>query len=318
MRFAEIASGAGGLGIGLQRAGFSFGGAWDVDPAAVETYKANVSRCAAVLDVSDLTVKRDEYDLLVSGLPCESFSTLGMMDSSDLRGRLWYHFVRNLEIGRPLAFLIENVPTFLGTFRFKLLVGRTQSLGYSTSWAILDARSFGVAQERRRVFVLGSLNGLVEMEPNGHSPFSTVRDAIGDLPIKPDERNDHIGYSHRAKSVERYQLVPPGGDWRDLPKSMMNPCWRKLKTAARGVLGRLRWDAPANTIRTTFIKPETGRYIHPEADRGLTIREGARLQGFDDDFRFPCGGLQTKARLIGRAVPPPMAEGLGRLLREVM
>jgi site-specific DNA-cytosine methylase len=86
---------------------------------------------------------------------------------------------------------------------------------------------------------------------------------------------------------------------------------------ATNSFGRLWWDRPADTIRTAFLKPETGRYIHPSEHRGLTIREGARLQGFDDAFKFT-GGTEEKARQIGNSVPPPIAEAVGvELLRVV-
>ena len=317
MRYADLACGAGGLGLGLKRAGLSCGGAWDIDEAAVETYSANVSRNAEVADIRDLSLERDDLDILASGLPCESFSTLGRMDPRDPRGRLWVHFARLLAEAMPTSFVIENVLPFFRSRRFALLLGRAEALGYSTAWFVLDARTFGVAQARQRGFAIGSLNGLAEFNDWRPARIASVRDAIGDLPLVPDGRNDHVGYAHRPESVERYARIPPGGDWRDLPRDMMNPCWRRVNHGARSVLGRLRWDEPADTIRTTFLKPETGRHLHPEANRGLTLREGARLQGFDDEFRFRHGGLEARARLIGRAIPPPMAEAVGKVLREM-
>jgi len=240
------------------------------------------------------------------------------MDPRDPRSRLWVHFVRLVREARPTTFIFEQVPTFLNSRRFPLLRSAAEALGYQVAWTVLDARAFGVAQIRRRAFVLGSQNSLASITPDGFGDVATVRDAIGNLPSNPDGRLDHIGYRHRPESVERYKLIPPGGDWRNLPRDRMNPCWTRLQHGARSVLGRLEWGKPAHTIRTTFLKPETGRHLHPEANRGLKLREAARLQGFRDDFRFDRGGLEARGRLIGRAVPPPMAEAVVRIALETL
>lgn len=320
--FFDIASGCGGLARGFADAGFECAGAVDVDPVAVALYRLNVSPKACLQPVEEVHLRRGSVDCLVGGLPCEGFSTLGKMEDDYAGNKLWWHFARLLDEARPSAFVVENVPPFARSRRFSLLKAKAERLGYTVSHAVLDATRFGVSQRRQRVFVVGTKTP-VEL-PQGEGRKPTVRDAIGDLPGEPDGKNDHDGRNARPHSRERYRHVPPGGDRFDLPDELQNPCWRAEPRGAHGVFGRLRWDEPADTIRTTFLKPECGRYIHPEQHRGLTVREGARLQGFPDAFRFQDPetglrpGVEAKARVIGRAVPPPVAEAVARALRAAL
>jgi DNA (cytosine-5)-methyltransferase 1 len=130
----------------------------------------------------------------------------------------------------------------------------------------------------------------------------TVRQAIGDLPLVPTGHSLHIGRNPTAKSVQRYQHIPPGGNRWDLPLDLMPECWKKKTKGGTDLFGRLLWDEPSVTIRTEFFKPEKGRYLHPEANRPITHREAARLQCFPDDFIFT-GSKIAIAKQIGNAVP---------------
>ncbi len=322
LAFYDVACGCGGLAKGFQDAGYSCVGAFDADADAVATFRLNVSPLAEVALVQTTHLEKDSFDCLVAGLPCEGFSTLGKRDPDHPKNRLWWHFVRLLREAKPTAFLVENVPPFLHTQRFRLLKARAEDLGYTVGSGVLDAVCLGVAQRRRRAFVVGGPTA-IEL-PLGDDEVLTVRDAMGDLPLAPDGKNDHEPRRHLPVSLRRYPHVPPGGDRFDLPTKLQNPCWIATPKGARGVFGRLKWDEPADTIRTTFLKPECGRYIHPEAHRGLTIREGARLQGFRDDFRFCDGSKSTqpssdsRARLIGRAVPPPVAFALAQVISDAL
>jgi DNA (cytosine-5)-methyltransferase 1 len=118
-------------------------------------------------------------------------------------------------------------------------------------------------------------------------------------------------------SVERYSHIPPGGNRWNLPQSLMPDCWKRKTKGGTDLFGRLWWDRPAVTIRTEFYKPEKGRYLHPEADRPITHREAARLQGFPDDFELS-GTKISVGRQIGNAVPPPFAKVLAQHLRTLL
>ena len=150
--------------------------------------------------------------------------------------------------------------------------------------------------------------------------WTTVRDAIGDLPLTPNNVNRHDRRNVSDLSLRRYMAVPPGGNRRDLPDEINIPCWRTKDPKSGGsadLMGRLWWDRPALTIRTQFLKPEKGRYLHPEAHRSITVREGARLQSFPDDFAFAGSNFQA-AKQIGNAVPPLLAERIALTVKQLL
>lgn len=145
----------------------------------------------------------------------------------------------------------------------------------------------------------------------------TVRDAIGDLPLVPTGTNWHIPRNPTPKSMERYRCVPEGGNRWNLPSHLMPECWKRKTKGGTDLFGRLWWDRPSVTIRTEFYKPEKGRYLHPVADRPITHREAARLQGFPDDFIFEGSKIQVGVQ-IGNAVPPSLAEAVARHVRALI
>jgi DNA (cytosine-5)-methyltransferase 1 len=317
VKFFEAFSGCGGLSQGLINGGFKSIGAIDCNKNAIETYNLNHGKIGIVGMLEEFEPNGLSPDLLVAGIPCQGFSTIGKHLKDDPRNKLWIQFVRLIKKMRPTSFLVENVPPFIVSEEYDNFWFKVKILGYNVKDEILDAVNFGVPQYRKRAVVVGSMNKIGDF-PEKMKIFKTVRDAIGDLPIEPNGINDHNQRNHSAKSVERYSYIPPGGNRLHLPKRLQNPCWLRLeKNDASTVMGRLEWDKPSGTIRTTFTKPECGRYIHPEADRGLTIREGARLQGFKDSFRF-CGNSDEKAVQIGNAVPPPITTALTVMLRETL
>jgi DNA (cytosine-5)-methyltransferase 1 len=151
-------------------------------------------------------------------------------------------------------------------------------------------------------------------------PYQMVRDAIGDLPLKPTGKDWHIGRNPQQMSVERYRAVPEGGNRFDLARNrpdLLPACWANKPTGTTDVFGRLWWDRPASTIRTEFFKPEKGRYLHPKAHRPITHREAARLQTFFDWFVFEGSKIEV-ARQIGNAVPPRLAVALAQLAHALL
>lgn len=147
--------------------------------------------------------------------------------------------------------------------------------------------------------------------------WRSVRDAIGDLPLHPNNVNRHDRRNPRPESAERYKHIPPGGCWKNIPKELIYRCWRDRDPRSGGmtdIMGRLRWDRPALTIRTQFLKPEKGCYLHPEDDRAITVREGIRLQTFPDDFEWVGSNFQV-VKQVGNAVPSLLAYHLASAMR---
>jgi DNA (cytosine-5)-methyltransferase 1 len=319
----DLFAGAGGMTLGFVAAGFAPVFAVELEPAAAKTYEANFG-CHVYKGPIEEVDEFPKADVVVGGPPCQGFSPLGRDRDNGSRARmnaLWRHYVRAVQQVRPKVFVIENVPEFLKSAQFaafERLCRRDPILSeYEIDSRVLNAAEYGVPQRRRRGFVVGSRVGSPHFPEKTHGPeaepprdFSTVRNAIGDLPLKPDGRNWHIGRNPRPSSVERYKAVPEGGNRFDLARNrpdLLPDCWRNKATGTTDVFGRLWWDRPSFTIRTEFFKPEKGRYLHPKAHRPITHREAARLQTFPDEFIFE-GSKIDVAKQIGNAVPPLLAQ----------
>jgi DNA (cytosine-5)-methyltransferase 1 len=254
-------------------------------------------------------------DAVIGGPPCQGFSPLGKMSAGFVKrkdhgsmNRLAFSFADAVELLRPAAFVMENVPEFLRSMEFQEYLRRIEGLGYRTVYGVLSADLFGVPQKRRRAFTIGcrTADPLLPF-PNGKR--ATVRDAIGGLPPVPTGENWHIGRNPTPKSLERYRAVPQGGNRFDLVRNRPDiapACWIRKKTGTTDVFGRLEWDKPSGTIRTEFFKPEKGRYLHPSEHRPITHREAALIQTFPEDFIFRGSKIEV-ARQIGEAVPPRLA-----------
>jgi DNA (cytosine-5)-methyltransferase 1 len=222
---------------------------------------------------------------------------------------------------------MENVPELLRSaeyVRFKAEVG-PDGLGYQIAEDVLLAADFGVPQLRRRAIVIGSKLGAPPWPTATHTSdgYMTVEQALRGLPLDPDGKSWHRSRPNiRPSSIERYQAVPEGGNRFDLARNrpdLLPRCWREKPTGTTDVFGRLWWNRPAFTIRTEFYKPEKGRYLHPQADRPITVREAACLQSFPRRRARPPHGfvfpehlpMTAVAKGIGNAVPPQLARAIG-------
>ncbi|MBN1126341.1 MAG: DNA cytosine methyltransferase [Sedimentisphaerales bacterium] len=326
----DLFAGCGGMSYGLKKAGFSNLLAVEWDASCCETFRQNISprilQCA-IQEVENFPC----CDLLIGGPPCQGFSNLGERVPNDPRRQLWRHFLRAVKDANPLIFIMENVPPLLKSAEYEEIVRVARQLGYEVASRILNAADYGVPQQRKRAFLIGSRVGSpVFPDPTYRNPresptfenvnlphWKTVRDAIGDLPCFPTGKNWHIGRNPTELSLQRYRCVPPGGNRFDLPPELTPECWKKKTQGGTDLFGRLWWDQPSVTIRTEFYKPEKGRYLHPEEDRPITHREAARLQGFDDQFVFKGKRIEVGIQ-IGNAVPPPIAYELGKCVMAVI
>jgi DNA (cytosine-5)-methyltransferase 1 len=334
----DLFCGAGGLSLGLRRAGFDVRAAVDSDPAAVATYARNLGDHAALADVAALDaagvlalagLEPGGLDLLAAGPPCQGFSKQKRgAHLGDRRNALVLEFLRLAGELRPRAFVLENVAQ-LAQARGRHLVGEFGRLDYELAGRFYVAADYGVAQSRERFVLVGlrrSEPGRFVPPPATTPEWPTVGGTIGDLPEPPADHTDHRDYpNHQAArvtaiNVERFAHVPQGGGWRDIPPALRLPCHRTVDVRRGGwpdVYGRLRWDGQCPTITGGFDSFTRGRYGHPLRDRPLTPREAARLQGFPDDFVF--SGTRYEVRhQIGNAVPVPLAEAIGAAVRRAL
>ncbi len=332
--------GAGGLSLGLVNAGFDIKLAFDAEPAAASTYAENIGDHVVEARAEEISgsdalsqagLEPGELTLLAGGPPCQGFSVQRRGSRKDNRNDLIFEFIRLADQLKPKFFLMENVPAILGPRARKyMLIFEEQALkaGYRTKGTILNAADFGVAQSRRRAFIVGEREDFVDgfsfPEPEFQKVnWRTVRDAIEDLPSpisdpRASEKiaNHRLGNMSKA-NLERISHVPPGGGRADIPPDLRLPCHRVSvdKAGHRGVYGRLAWNVPAGTITTKCNSFTRGRFAHPEEDRNITMREAARIQGFPDSFVF-LGGTVPVAHQIGNAVPPPLAAAIGGAVLE--
>ena len=327
----DLFAGCGGLTRGFldsRRFRAVFAVEWDADAAA--TYRANFGD-----HVFRGPIERVEefpkVDVIVGGPPCQGFSPLNMRGVGLERRTLWREYLRALREAEPDAFLMENVPQLLRSAEYASFKEAAQDLGYEIADGVLNAADFGVPQTRRRAIAIGSRLGSPTLpagkyQPPGSAPgaaraWRTVRDAIADLPARPDDRAWHNARNPRRLSVERYETIPGEGEGRfqlaERRPEITPACWLRKKTGSTDVFGRLWWDRPAYTIRTEFYKPEKGRYLHPSEHRPITVREAARLMSFPDDFVLPTAQSMTSiAKQIGNAVPPLLARRLAETLAD--
>ena len=322
----DLFCGAGGLTRGLLNAGFNVVGAIDNWEPALESYRKNFpDHSSWSFDISSIETATladlglpSQIDLVAGGPPCQGFSHQRIGPDEDPRNALVLAFGKTVIAANARAFLMENVTGLLGA-RGRNTVRNFRDMmsnaGYEIRSAVLDAADFGVPQSRRRVFFVGWKHGALRSftfpEPTVGRP-RTVREALEGLP-SPNGRAEASDPLHRrinlsALNLQRLQHIPPGGGFEDLPIELRVSAHKNgpSRIGHRAVYGRLHPDKPAGTITGRFDSFTRGRFAHPLEDRNITLREGARLQGFSDDHVF-LGTQEEIAAQIGNAIPPLLA-----------
>ncbi|MFZ1977908.1 MAG: DNA cytosine methyltransferase [Bacteroidota bacterium] len=334
-------SGAGGLSLGLKRAGFRIIYSFDNDPISIDTQNLNekyFDRVAAVKNLDDLLRKnvflktinlnKGELFLLAGGPPCQGFSIQRIGEDTDERNDLVLKFGRLIERTEPMFFLLENVPGLRGKRGKRVLnsfISSTENFGYVLYLKVLNAEDYGVPQRRKRIFIVGIRSDLHKKEFRFPLPKTfgnariTVRDTIGKLPTPPKDGSEHPAISHHRRdrlsqlNLARLRVLKAGQGREYLPYRLLADCHKinADRIGHRNVYGRMEWNDVAPTITARFDSFTRGKFGHPVQDRSITLREGAMLQTFPIDFVFS-GNKVDVARQIGNAVPPKLAEIVGR------
>lgn len=317
----DLFSGCGGLTLGLKQAGFNVLSAVEIDATAVETYKANhkgvIMKHADIRKISakglrrELKLLRGQLDLLAGCPPCQGFSTLrtrnGANKNRDTRNDLVHEMLRFARAFRPKAIMMENVPRLKQHKPFKDVCKGLRTLGYRLTYEVKDAARYGVPQRRRRLILLAGRGFDIEFAKETRR-FRTVRGAIGRM-TEPGTSRDalhNIPEKKRAKRIFKLirDIPKDGGSRGDLPKSRQLAC-HKQSDGFNDIYGRMAWDKVAPTITSGCSNPSKGRFLHPEKDRAITMREAALLQGFPRHYSFNLScGKEAIALMIGNALPP--------------
>lgn len=337
----DVFCGAGGLTRGLLDAGIPVAAGYDVDAACQFPYEHNNSGAEfKKISVTDLTGKllaacypAGHTRILVGCAPCQTFSkyTQGLDNDNDPKWKLLDEFARLVRELRPDVVSMENVPELQRHSVFDRFLATLDDEGFhfteDREEQVVYCPDYGIPQHRRRLVLLASRLGPIELIPPTHPPtkYRKVRDVLHRLPALAAGEVSANDPLHRTSelsplNLRRIRRSSPGGTWRDWPRELVAKC-HKAKTGKTypSVYGRMEWDKPAPTITTQFFGFGNGRFGHPEQDRAISLREGAILQSFPRNYEFVPPGeeycFKTIGRLIGNAVPVRLGEVIGNSIR---
>jgi DNA-cytosine methyltransferase len=320
----DLFSGVGGLTEGLHQAGFNTKFAFELDEIASKAYKLNHRDTEVITkDIRKVDIKKikkllngQTIHLLAGCPPCQGFSSLRRLNRPkpvyDERNDLINEFMRFVTELMPYTFMMENVPGLALDESFQNSVSYLiKKLKYKVDFKVVNIRDYGVAQNRKRLVLVGSrLDDLKVAKPTYKN--ITVRQRIGKLP-KPENSNDplHKIYpNHTLKIMNLIKDIPKdGGSRKDLGIDRQLKCHQNQNVGFNDIYGRLRWDDYSTTITGGCLNPSKGRFLHPEQDRCISAREAALLQSFPMNYKFPASASKTQiALMIGNALPPKFSK----------
>ena len=339
-RSISLFSGAMGLDIGLMQAGVDIKIGQDFDSSCIMTMQANghpgiagdIRNISSAELLEKVGMKVGEPFLICGGPPCQPFSTAGKrLGINDPRGSLFKDFVRMIDEIRPRFFVMENVKGLMssnlkdengedtGTKVLDIILDEFRKLNYKTVYGLLDAVNYGVPQFRERFVLIGSRDGEdiflpapthFRIHQNPAYRWVTLGDTIKDL-----ENADGECASFSDSRLHFLRMVPEGGNWKDLPKEVVQEAMGGAFTSGGGKVGfyrRLSYAQPSPTVVTSPVQKAT-MMCHPTMNRPLSVAEYARIQQFPDDWKF-MGTTVDKYRQIGNAVPVGLARAIGEML----
>ena len=344
----DLFAGAGGMSTGAAQAGIDVKFAVECDKFAASAYRKNHPHCEIFVDdirrLPSEKIKQiprgSDGTVVFGGPPCQGFSysntrTRGVQNKNNW---LFEDFARVVEIWQPDFVVFENVRGIVDTAKgliLKAIIDRFDQLGYTLSYGILNALDFDVPQKRSRFFLIGSrTNKKVKLPRRTVSVPLTVKDAIADLPplvngatqswlpygdTSPStyakklrkgllECSSHLVTKNNNEVIRRYRFIPPGGNWENIPPKMMKN-YKDRHRCHTGIYYRLHYDSPSIVIGNY----RKNMLIHPSENRGLSVREAARIQSFPDSYEF-AGSIGFQQQQVGNAVPPLLARAVFRQL----
>jgi DNA (cytosine-5)-methyltransferase 1 len=332
--------GGGGMSYGMQKAGVKVLAGIDYEPSCRETYEANIGGAKFILaDVfeleakklkTDLKLKKNDNELILIGCsPCQFWSIINTdKNKSEKSKNLLVEFRRFVEYLKPGFVVVENVP---GVLRKKEESGLASFIewlqekknGYKVHFEVHNVSEYGVPQNRKRFTLIANRVSNKEIFPlKSNEKKLTVKDVLG---IKNgfekinEGHKDNTDFLHSVPSIspltkERLKHVKKdGGNRLGFAKieKLQLKCFINRDDSFKDTFGRLWWSKPSPTITTKFFSVSNGRFVHPDEDRALSLREGATLQSFPKTYKFYGTSHSSIARLIGNAVPPEYAKRIG-------
>lgn len=322
----DLFSGAGGLTQGLKQAGFKVVGAVESVSTYAESYTLNhpttnlkamdITKIDPAKYMQELGLSVGQLDLLAGCPPCQGYSTIGTRNRgqrNDPRNELVYEVLRFAIAFQPKTIMMENVPALAKDERLTNLRDQLEALGYKIDVKVLNMSHFGVPQARKRMIMLASRLGDLEVlsQELDKSEMATVRQAISFLPVvgKSGDPLHDIVEKRSDKVKKLISMIPKnGGSRTDVGEEYQLEC-HKRTNGFKDVYGRMAWDKPSPTVTGGCINPSKGRFLHPKENRAITLREASLLQTFPVDYKFSmASGRQGVATMIGNALPPVFIE----------
>lgn len=321
MNYVDLFSGAGGLSLGFEMAGFNNVFSVEYDKKIAESYKKNFpTHNLLVKDIQEITddeiitlQHNQEVDVVIGGPPCQGFSLAGRIGRSfveDKRNYLFKEFARVVKVIDPKMFVMENVARMISHNKGQTILeikAEFESLGYNVQYKVLQAADYGVPQKRQRIFIVGTKN----KEFNFPTPIGTtitVKEAIGDLPpLKSGERSEvpnHFSMNHSSQMLKKMSYIGDGGNRNQIPED--------LRPKTGDIRKYIRYDSQKPSVTVTG---DMRKIFHYEQNRALTPRELARLQSFPDSFIFEGNSISIQQQ-IGNAVPPLLGYAVAKQVKE--
>lgn len=333
VQIVDLFCGIGGLTRGLLNAGLNVIAGYDIDQTCQYTYEHNNQVVYKIKNIREVTGQEiiELYDensvkVLVGCAPCQPFSQmrfkLGAKNKKDDKYNLLLEFGRLITEVKPTVISMENVPQIRETSIYKKFIKILKENGYHFDEQVVFCPDYGIPQTRRRFVLIASLLGPIKLVEHTHNKKDVhVSDFIQGLPVIEAGQVDPNDPLHRSAvlseiNLRRIRASIPGGTWRDWPEELRCKCHRKDSGQTySSVYGRMTWNQIGPTITTQFFSYGTGRFGHPEQDRALSLREGALLQTFPDNYDFINPQVpfvfRDIARHIGNAVPVRLGEIIG-------
>ena len=324
-KYIDLFAGAGGMSLGFDNAEFENVLAVEYDKCFAETYSFNFPKhnlkVADIKSISNEEIKKivgnNKIDVIIGGPPCQGFSIAGKIGRNfidDERNQLFKEFVRFVEVVKPRIFVMENVAALKTHNKGKTIeeiIKEFEKIGYTVKCDVLNAVNYGVPQQRRRIFVIGTLSKENKfIFPKKNSKKMTIKEALKGLPkLESGETSDipnHNAMNHSKQMLEKMSYVKDGGDRNDIPED--------IRPKSGDIRKYIRYNSNEPSI---CITGDMRKVFHFDQNRALTGRELARIQTFPDDFIFK-GNAGKVQQQIGNAVPPKLAFQIANSVKEVL
>jgi DNA (cytosine-5)-methyltransferase 1 len=309
IKVLSLFSGSGGLDLGFLATGkFEIIFANDFNSQACQTYTHNIGDHIIYEDIAKIK-ELPETDVIIGGPPCQGFSTANPARSfDDPRNQLFKEYARIIGEVKPKMFLMENVSGMVSMQKgkvFDLIKKELSNCGYTLYDQLLNAKDYGVPQSRRRIIIIGvrnDINKKFDFPKPTHSSedYTTVGQTLYDKLISDDNRNHSIGKLSDL-NLKRIKHIPEGGSMKHCPPNLQN----------NSDLNRSMRRLSRAKISHTIVHNNCDHYYHPTENRRITIREMARIQGYEDSYIF-FGSKSEQSRQVGNSVPIGLGKALAK------